>query len=147
MTEKAERIQAHWKNTEQTKAKAAKGKHGATSVIETGSYQTYTTTGWRPTCTCQTYASGINGPSDVGELEGVPFEPVPAIILDPFCGSGSTMIAARRLGRQGIGLDLSFPYLRDQARPRLELDRLADWGQGREAETAGLDGLPLFALS
>jgi len=104
-----------------------------------------TTTGWRPTCTCQTYASGVNGPSDVGELEGVPFEPVPAVVLDPFCGSGSTMIAARRLGRQGIGLDLSFPYLRDQARPRLELDRLADWGQGREAETE-LAGLPLFEM-
>jgi len=35
--------------------------------------------------------------------------------------------------------------LRDQARPRLELDRLADWGQGREA-AGELDGLPLFEM-
>ncbi len=83
------------------------------------------TTGWERTCTCSTD------------------EVTPAVILDPFVGSGSSLIAARRLGRQGIGLDLSFPYLRDQARPRLELDQLADWGQGREA-AGELNGLPLF---
>ncbi len=91
-----------------------------------GEYANTTRTiGWERTCTCSTD------------------EVTPAIVLDPFCGSGSTMIAARRLSRQGIGLDLSFPYLRDQARPRLELDRLDNWEQGKEA-TGDLEGLPLF---
>jgi DNA modification methylase len=40
------------------------------------------------------------------------------IILDPFCGSGSTLIAARRLGRIGVGFELSEEYL-DVARKRL----------------------------
>ena len=36
------------------------------------------------------------------------------------------------------------PYS-DQSRPRLELDRMADWGQALEA-TGELTGLPLFDM-
>jgi len=37
--------------------------------------------------------------------------PVPATVLDIFVGSGTTCIAARRLGRRSIGIDLSVDYL------------------------------------
>lgn len=36
----------------------------------------------------------------------------PSIVLDPFCGTGTTVAVARALGRFGIGLDLSDDYLR-----------------------------------
>ena len=36
--------------------------------------------------------------------------PVGGIVLDPFSGTGSTVDAAVRLGRKGIGIDLSNQY-------------------------------------
>lgn len=70
----------------------------------------------------------------------------PALVLDPFCGSGSTGIAARQLGRRFVGLDLSEKYLTEIARERLGLNAVAAWAEGeaRAAET-DLAGLPLFA--
>ncbi len=41
------------------------------------------------------------------------------IILDPFCGSGTTCVAAKKLGRKYIGIDISAEYC-DIARSRLE---------------------------
>lgn len=61
-----------------------------------------TTTGWRASCDC-----------NAGE-------PVPAIVLDPFCGSGTTGAVARLHGRRFVGLDLSMDYLRGQALARAE---------------------------
>jgi len=52
-----------------------------------------TTTGWRAGCAC-----------DAGE-------PVPATVLDPFCGSGTTGLVALTYGRDFIGIDLSPEYL------------------------------------
>lgn len=34
------------------------------------------------------------------------------VALDPFCGTGTTLLAARDLGRQSIGIDISSQYLR-----------------------------------
>ena len=39
-------------------------------------------------------------------------------ILDPFCGSGSTIVCAERLGKTGIGLELASDYV-EMARSRL----------------------------
>jgi hypothetical protein len=36
----------------------------------------------------------------------------PAVVLDPFVGSGTTLLVANALGRTGIGLDLSADYTR-----------------------------------
>lgn len=37
--------------------------------------------------------------------------PTDGIVLDPFCGTGTTLLAARDLGRQSIGIDVSRRYL------------------------------------
>lgn len=59
------------------------------------------TLGWQPACKCNANV-------------------VPAIILDPFCGSGTVGEVCRELGRQFVGLDLSMKYLRENALPRAE---------------------------
>ena len=50
------------------------------------------TTGWQPTC-------------DHGA------DTIPATVLDPFVGSGTTCAVAQQLGRRGVGLDLNAEYL------------------------------------
>jgi len=58
------------------------------------------TTGYRPTCNC-----------NAGTSSG--------IVFDPFVGSGTTVATAVKLGRRGVGLDLSMKYLRENARERI----------------------------
>ena len=41
--------------------------------------------------------------------------PVPAVVLDPFLGSGTTALAARDLRRSWIGIDLNGAYAAVQA--------------------------------
>jgi DNA modification methylase len=52
---------------------------------------------------------------------------VPALVLDPFCGSGTTPMVARALGRRSIGVDLSADYL------RLAAWRVFDSGHARKS--------------
>ena len=83
--------------------------NGATTLHKVRQVETVE---WRPTC--------AHADADAA----------PAIVLDPFCGSGTTLEVARRLGRIGLGFDLSETYLRDNAAVRLGHDKLAAWGRG-----------------
>lgn len=68
----------------------------------------YRTSGWRPSCLC-----------DAGP-------PVPAVILDPFMGSGTSARAAVKLNRRYVGCDLSGEYVK-MALARI---RRAEGGKG-----------------
>ncbi len=59
---------------------------------------TFRTLGWSPSCACP------------------PTEPVPCVVYDPFAGSGTVPMVAARLGRRGVGTDLSAAYLAIAAR-------------------------------
>jgi len=76
-----------------------------------------TTTGWRPTCYC---GKDFPIPQDdldadptlMDDFEIEPHAPVPAIVLDPFCGSGTVGQVCQKYGRRFVGLDLSRLYLK-----------------------------------
>lgn len=59
------------------------------------------TIGWHPTCDCQPDSQSFR---DTYRLP-------PCIVLDPFAGSGTTVAVAESLGRRGVGLELSSPYI------------------------------------
>lgn len=66
-----------------------------------------TTTGWRSTCEHD-------------------HEPVPATVLDPFAGSGTTGLVARKLGRRSVLIELSEEYARMAADRLSQLSLLAE---------------------
>lgn len=50
-------------------------------------------------------------PEDLCKIPILATCPQDAVVLDPFCGTGTTMLAALRLGRKSIGIELSEEYL------------------------------------
>lgn len=72
------------------------------------------TIGWEPTCKCVDRS--------ILSIDGhpTPFESVPCLVLDPFVGSGTTMVMARRLGRASIGIEASAEYATTETARRLE---------------------------
>lgn len=82
------------------------------------------TTGWQPSCECFGHFEMVERPREsyddpdaapplmrVYVPDGPQPDPVPATVLDPFVGSGTTLRVAARLGRNGIGVDVSESYL------------------------------------
>jgi DNA modification methylase len=55
---------------------------------------------------------GARLPSVAGWVPGNPgsVSTLPCIVLDPFIGSGTTALVARRLGRKCVGIELSPEY-------------------------------------
>ena len=68
---------------------------------EDGRTTTTTTTGWQPNCECP------------------PADPIPATVLDPFNGSGTSGTVALDLGRAYIGVDISTEYVTELAEERI----------------------------
>ena len=100
------------------------GKHQATETLHSGDGHdvrlgptpTNTVTDYRPTCEC-----GIE-------------EHEPGIVLDIFGGSGTTGMVAKQLLRRWVVMDISHPYLDEQAKVRT----------GTGAPVKSLAGLPMF---
>lgn len=61
-------------------------------TLKAGPVVSAITTGWQPTCNCNCD------------------ETTPCIVLDPFCGSATTLWVAQRLGRNGVGIELNPDY-------------------------------------
>lgn len=75
------------------------------------------TIGWEPTCSSCRLSPSILSTALKGEEDGI----VPCVVLDPFAGSGTTGMVARRLGRFFIGIELNPEYAK-MARNRIEGD-------------------------
>lgn len=50
--------------------------------------------------------------------------PQGGIVFDPFVGSGTVVMVARKHGREGIGLDLNYAYIKEQAVKRIQIQPL-----------------------
>lgn len=94
-------------------------QRGRTSSFRTGGSNVATTTGWRPSCRCLGRDGAAPWPDITMHPDGAANWPsVPATVLDPFLGSGTTLAVAVGLGRQGIGIDLNASYI-ELARARI----------------------------
>lgn len=95
---------------------------------------TSVTTGWQPLCRCS--QTGATSPDDPAF---VPHEPVPAIVFDPFGGSGTTGQVAAQEGRAYILIELNGEYA-EMART----ERLAAVETGVPVKEAKAGQLALF---
>ena len=91
------------------------------------------TIGWEPTCDCCQICDRYNTLHDGEPCKPYPVEP--CIVLDPFVGSGTTLLAARKLGRNGIGIDLSLHYLQKDCKNRLGIAKKEEWLEKAEVRT------------
>ena len=90
----APRVESRPMRIERSGRADAIGEHGRTcssgTVVDPGTSRVLD---YRPTCSCNAEAR-------------------PAVVLDPFAGSGTTILEALRLGRRALGIELSEDYHR-----------------------------------
>lgn len=84
----------------QEKIHLSQGRHGKSSLMSTGMIWPKIPTGWKQWCKCDEQA------------------PVPCVVLDPFCGSGTVGVVAIKNYRRFVGIDLN-PIYCDMARKRI----------------------------
>jgi hypothetical protein len=89
-----------------------RGQEAGEGKLPSGTTQVETT-GWRRTCD---HAGG----------GGISWDPVPAVVLDPFAGSGTTLFTARQHGRRSIGIELNPDYCRIAAGRLSQLSLLGE---------------------
>lgn len=102
---------------------------GICTACGEGRHATVAKHGERPVARAHRHIPGYSDPAGVGQRDmtytitgercacPAPDAPTrPAVVVDPFGGSGTTAMVARALGRYGVTVDLSADYL-----------RLADW--------------------
>ena len=82
---------------------SADEERGNFKTESSGGYVPAQPVGWKPGCACP------------------PADPIPATVLDPFNGAGTTGLVALRLGRRYVGIELNPEYL-EIARRRLSFD-------------------------
>ena len=113
------------KEAEQQRRRCAGAISGGTERVTLGvtEHVKRSTLGWSLPCACKA-------------------DPVPATILDPFGGAGTTGLVADRLGRNAVLIELNPDYAA-MARKRIDTDA-ATRGQGPEPIMRG-DDMPLFA--
>jgi hypothetical protein len=90
------------------------GPAGRISGQEWARLSKTTTVGWKRNC-------------DPGCVNGDKFQTQnPCVVLDPFMGSGTTALVARKHGRRSIGIELNEEYARLAAKRLSQLSLLAD---------------------
>lgn len=82
-------------------------------------------------CTCTPFTRRPEGGREYHFDQWTPAPATPGVVLDPFAGTGTTLMVADLLGRRGIGTELSRRYL-----------RLAEWRVNDPGERAAALGKP-----
>ena len=80
-------------------------------------------------------------PPEVADHPFTPYPTVPCRVLDPFAGSGTTLVVAERLGLDATGIELNESYAR-MARERVAVEGAPLFaGEGQDEADDRDDGL------